>query len=192
MSIKNEIFRKSIHLSSLTYPALYSFWLEKSEMLYLTGAIATLLLLIDFSRKKYTKFRQFFNSLFTKISRKSEIDGKFYGSTYFMIGTFLTIFLFAKTIAIASLLVLIISDTCASIFGKAISGRKLFQEKSLAGFLAFFISAFIISIFVNIWFVISAFFASLIELYAKKIKIDDNLLIPICYGILSTIINLLL
>lgn len=186
--MKQEILRKFIHLSSILYPFLYTF-LEKREMLVITFLLAFFLLLIDVLRTESKLIRNFFNKFFAVISRKNEIDGKFYGSTYFMIGTFLTILLFEKQIAIFALLVLIISDTCASLFGKAIRSRKIYQDKTLAGFLSFAISASVISAFINPWFIIAGFLTGIAELYAKKIKIDDNLLIPIFYGFLVTIIN---
>jgi dolichol kinase len=186
--MKQEILRKFIHLSSILYPFLYTF-LEKREMLIITFILAIFLLLIDIIRIKSSLVRNFLNKFFAKISRESEIDGKFYGSTYFMIGTFFTILLFEKQIAIFSLLILIISDTCASLCGKAIRSRKIYQDKSLAGFLAFVFSASVISVFINPWFIIAGFLTGIAELYAKKIKIDDNLLIPVFYGFLSTIIN---
>ena len=184
--MKKEIFRKLIHLSSLIYPLLYLFFFEKRDMLILTFSLFLFLSVIDFARYKFTNFASFINKIFGIFSRESEKNGGIYGSTYFMCGVFFTILLFEKGVAIASILVLIISDTCASLVGKSIKSPKLYGEKSLSGFLAFFISALVILFYFtqNVTVaLITAFLTSVCELFAKKVKIDDNLLIPITSGV---------
>jgi len=137
----------------------------------------------------------FINKYFSIFSRKWELEGEIYGATHFMLGTFFSIFFFEKNIAIIAIIVLVVSDTCASFVGKLISSPKLIGDKSLSGFLAFFISSFLISIFfykesLFIMLLIS-FITAIVELISKKIQIDDNLLIPITFGLLCNVFNLL-
>jgi len=105
------------------------------------------------------------------------------GSTYFLLASVLVIWLFSKPIAMVSVLILIISDTCAAWVGKGI-GRVAIFTKTLEGSLAFLLSAFLIA-----WSYpglnrlsgsLAALGATVIELL--PIPIDDNLTIPLVAG----------
>lgn len=194
---KVEIIRKIIHLSSLSYPLLYITFATRKIMLICVGLLLLSLLFIDVTRKKYTKVNEIFCKYLGFTIRKAEHQS-FTGSTYFMIGTFFTILLFSQQIAILSLCVLVISDTCASLIGISCGKRKIMKNKTLEGFLAFFISALVISFIGGIYFympptplMVASLVASSLELFSKKIKIDDNILIPLGYGITATLIMLI-
>lgn len=156
-------------------------------MLAITFTVFCFLLLVDLARKFSQPVRLIFNKFCGSIVREHEALGYMYGSTYFMMGTFISIFFFEKEIVCASLFVLIISDTAASVFGKAFGKKKICGEKTFVGFLAFLISASLISLFFSVKLVFAAALTSVVELYAKKMRIDDNLLIPISYCIFGSI-----
>ena len=187
--MKQEILRKMIHLSSLIYPILYMLWLTREQALIGTFVIFAFLASVDFLRFKSSSFRVFCNKFFAIFSRKEETEGGIYGSTYFMCGVFLSILLFSKEIAIASIFVLVISDTSASLFGKFFKTSKLVGEKTIGGFMAFLITAGTILVFFGEDLYFASIPTALVELFAKKIKIDDNLLIPLTCGLFCTIIN---
>ena len=105
------------------------------------------------------------------------------GSTYFLLSSSLILILFPKTIAIVSLLILILSDTCAALVGKGIGKISIFG-KTLEGSMAFFFSALLI-----VWIyphvdrfagTLAAAGAALIEVL--PIHVDDNLTIPLTAG----------
>ena len=105
------------------------------------------------------------------------------GSTYYLFSSLLTVLLFPKPIAIASILILILSDTFAALVGKGI-GRVPIFRKTLEGSLAFFLSALVI-VFVypgvdRFSGVIGALGATVIELL--PVPLDDNLTIPFVAG----------
>ena len=154
----------------------------------MTGSIFLTVLLIDIFRI----FNKSVNDIFCKYLkftiRENEKKG-FTGSTYFMCGTFFTILLFPRDIAIVSLCVLVISDTCASVVGISIGRVKIVGSKSLEGTLAFFISALTVSYFGWVYFgllpyllFISSFVTTIMELFNKQLKCDDNILIPIGFA----------
>lgn len=194
---KEEIFRKLLHLSSLVYPVFYLFR-DKSFVLIITGIILFFVSLFDLMRLKIYSLNKIFSKYCNFLIRKEE-EIKIAGSTYFMIGTFLSVFLFEKRIAIASLFVLVISDTFASIIGLLYGKNKIVGSKSLEGSVAFFLSCFLISYFffdskgnVLISITLTSIIVTALELFSKKIKIDDNILIPIGYGVLASFfINIL-
>jgi dolichol kinase len=101
------------------------------------------------------------------------------GSTYFLFSTLLTILLFPKSIAIASLFILILADTSAALVGKGIGKISIFG-KTLEGSIAFFFCALLI---VWIYPNLDRFSGSLSALGATVIevlptRVDDNLTIP--------------
>jgi glycerol-3-phosphate acyltransferase PlsY len=105
------------------------------------------------------------------------------GSTYFLFSTILTIILFPKSIAIASLLILILADTAAALVGKAI-GKVPIHGKTLEGSMAFFLTSLLI---VLIYPSLNRFSGSLAALGATlvelvPVEINDNLTIPLVAG----------
>jgi glycerol-3-phosphate acyltransferase PlsY len=119
---------------------------------------------------------------FGRVLREEE-KSTFMGSTYFIFSTILTILLFPKSIAIASLLILILSDTAAALVGKWIGRIKIFG-KTLEGSTAFlFTSLLIIWVYPNL----NRFSGSLAALGATLIEVlpikgSDNLTIPLVAG----------
>jgi dolichol kinase len=105
------------------------------------------------------------------------------GATYFIFSTILTILLFPKPIAIASILILIVSDTAAALVGKGIGKVRIFG-KTLEGSLAFLVTSLVI-----VWIYprldrfsgsLAALGAALIEIL--PIRLNDNLSIPLVAG----------
>ncbi len=101
-----------------------------------------------------------------------------------LLSCLIVVTLFSKIIAMASLSVTLISYSAAAIIGKKFGKHKLL-DKSIEGSLAFFISAIlVISYFYNfsqnfLAIIIIAFLVTIAELFAKKIKVDDNLTITL-------------
>ena len=65
------------------------------------------------------------------------------GTTYHLIGSFLTFLLFARDVAIAALFFAAVGDTAAAAFGERFGRRKL-GRKSLEGTGVFFASALVV------------------------------------------------
>ena len=195
--MKEEILRKSVHLSSLAYPIIYFLFLTKMEMILLISAITLFVILGDLVRVK----SKWLNNIFHIILRDGEKNGGLSGATFFMMGTLLTVLIFNKNIAILSLFILVISDTSAAIFGKMIKSKKILGDKSLAGSSAFFISSIMITLFAFYIFgwaynlihiIIPCFVTMVAELFAKKIYVDDNILIPITFGLSANLVLFLI
>lgn len=191
-----EILRKLIHLSSLIYPILYIILNDKVVMLFITGILLTVLLIVEILRKKFV----FINNLFCKYCsftlRKMERDS-FTGGTFFMIGVFFTILFYSQSIALLSIFTLVISDTFASIVGLSFGRRKVIDGKTIEGSLTFLLSTLLISYIGSIYFELSlsylitaSVFATTLELLNKRIKIDDNILIPLGYGLIVSLLKI--
>ncbi|HLC50308.1 MAG TPA: hypothetical protein VJI97_02665 [Candidatus Nanoarchaeia archaeon] len=125
-----------------------------------------------------------------KFERKEELyefPGK--GTIFYFLGVYVSLLLFPKDIALASIMVLAFGDSVSHLFGlhfgktKTVLSSTKLLEGTIAGFIAGFLGALI---FVS---PLEAFFASLIAMIAEAIeikikteRIDDNLIIPFIAG----------
>ena len=191
---KKEIYRKSIHLSSLWMPAFI--WFAPSpypQILFLIMLIVDFM--VEYFNYKGYKLAQKLFMLFSPTLRNKELQHKRFtptGSVYVLLSAFLCSFLFAKPIAVIALSVMLISDTCAALVGKACGKHKIYKQKSWEGTFAFFASAIAVMLFLSPIYafsavgVIACLMATLVELFEEPLKIDDNLSIPlIIAGVLT-------
>ena len=182
MVTKVEITRKIVHLATLVVPVGYLLTSEETVLLFLVPfflCFLTVDLLRHFHCGLASLFRKYF---FGRVLREEE-KPTLMGSTYFLFSTILTVLLFPKSIAIASLFILILADTAAALVGRGI-GRISIFGKTLEGSLAFFFSSLLI-----VWIYpnlnrfsggLAALGATVIEIL--PIKVNDNLTIPLVAG----------
>lgn len=196
-SIKRELYRKSIHLSSLWIPALIYF--ASKEVAFSVFFILFIgdIILEYANYKRWAWARATYGRLFFKMLRSKESKKRTFevcGSIYVLIAAMASLVLFSKEIAIVSLTIMLISDTCAAVFGKIYGTRRIGTNKSMEGTIAFFISSLIVVLLynpllaVNYASIIACFAATMVELCEDKIKIDDNLSIPLVTGLILTFI----
>jgi dolichol kinase len=195
-NLKSEIYRKIIHLSSMWVPALLLIK-GKQITLNVTFILLVAMGLFEGLRRKNTFIRKIVEK-YSLVFRASELKGEITGASYFLLACFLVIFLFPTFTAVLSLFVLIISDSMAAIIGKK-WGKIKFNNKTLEGSIAFFTSSLIISIlgvvitnnsgFSIATIIISCFGTTIFELFAKNLKVDDNLLIPLSFASLMQILS---
>jgi len=177
-----EIKRKIVHLATLVIPVGYALTSEETVILFLVPFFLALLL-VDLLRHFHSGVASLFRKYFFGRVLREEEKPTFMGSTYFIFSTILTILLFPKSIAIASILILILSDSAAALIGKWIGRIKIFG-KTLEGSMAFFLTSLLI---VWIYPNLSRFSGSLAALGAAlieilPIKLNDNLTIPLVAG----------
>ena len=121
-SFRRELARKSIHLSSLWIPALIYFAHPGVSIMLFAILFLGDALLEYGNFKKWRWARRTFGLLFFKTLRNKErIRTKFQvsGSMYVLAAAIICTLLFSKPIAAIALTVMLISDTCAALFGKA-------------------------------------------------------------------------
>lgn len=192
INYRDELFRKLIHLCSLSIPIIYYF-IAKSTAIYILSALTILAILLDLSRYLNPSVGKVFYYLFGFLLRKHEVDKQkknLNGATYVFISALISVIIFPKVLFITAFTILIISDSVAALIGRKF-GRHKFLAKSFEGTLAFFISASIVVIFTPkiigspaeymIGF-IAAFIGAIVENVSHGI-FDDNLSIPVSVGI---------
>lgn len=200
MNLVTEIYRKSLHLLLILIPMAFVHF-GKEKTLTVLVPLTAIIVLLDYLRRKNPQIKLFFGKIFNPILREHEIGGeKLCGASWVFIGACLNFFLFKENIAVTGFMILVISDTLASLVGKSVVSQPFF-EKSLAGSIAFFISALIILIIcgniyhVRFWFYLFGLFAifctTMLEARPSLIKIDDNFLIPISFSLIMTIFDIM-
>ncbi|MBN2029000.1 hypothetical protein JW824_02040 [bacterium] len=193
MDVWNEILRKGIHLGMLIIPVGYYFF-PKITMLVILGVMILLALGVEIVRFRWPLFSKHFNKLIGRLLRPSEKSG-LTGATYLFIGSFFTIFLFEKTIALIALLFLIISDALAALVGKLLGKRLLYKDKTIEGSIMFLSTALCIVFFLPthplVIGLIGVCAAFVIDVFV--VKMNDNFFIPVGSGlvmqILATVLN---
>ncbi len=197
-SFRRELYRKLIHLSSLWIPLTIYFIREE-----ITVGLFTLIFigngLLEYGNfKKWKWARIIFGGLFSKTLRRKESARshfQFTGSMYVMSAAVLCTVFFNKPVAVIAMTVMLVSDACSALFGKAYGTRQIYHNKSLEGTTAFFVSALLINmLFHNLEpfgyvSVIACVLATLAEVYEEKTRVDDNLAIPLVIGLCLTFLN---
>jgi len=177
-----EIQRKAVHLLGLAIPIGYALTSEETALIVILPLFLGFLF-VDLLRLFHGWTASFFKKyIYGRVLREEE-KSTLMGATYYLFSALLTILLFPKPIAIVSLFILILSDTCAALVGKGIGRIPVFQ-KTLEGSMAFFFSSVII-----VWIysqvdlvsgILGALGATVIELL--PIPLDDNITIPFAAG----------
>lgn len=193
--MQQELIRKAIHVSiNSLIPLLYLFFnIPKLWMVILLGIASILVVIIDLGRNHYSWLSKIFGILFNGMLRSHELAGKLTGASYVFIGSFITVLVFPKEIAILALLFSAIGDTLAALYGRRF-GRLRIWNKTFEGSIVGLIACIIIALFFpqipGIVKFSGAFAAMLIELL--PIKIDDNLRIPLFSGFVMYILAVII
>lgn len=123
------------------------------------------------------------------------------GASYVLISACITIAVFPKLIAVTAFAILIISDISAAIIGRRYGAHR-FLDKTLEGTLAFFGSALIVVGVIGslyqlpiLYYVIASSAAgvgALAENLSIRLRVDDNVSIPMSIGAVMWILAVVL
>jgi dolichol kinase len=195
--ILNEFRRKAFHLTALIFPFFYALTTQEN-ILRIVVPLTAFALILDAQRRRGNSLSLLIEKIFGKLMRPHERNGSLSGLSYMLVGVTITIVLYTKIIAITALLILVLADTASAIFGRIFGRHRCFgiENKSWEGFLAFAIMTWLVIMFVhgiagvypNAWLVGIAvgFATALVEVVSGRLRIDDNVLIPISAGIFLT------
>ena len=143
LSFKRELGRKSFHLTAIIIPVIYMLMDNYYIFFYMISLLSFLILFLEFMKKCNLTVWNIFNNIFGSFIRSYEHE-KLLGSTYMIISFLIISLFFNKTIVIASMLICIISDAFAAIFGIKYGRLKTINNKTLEGSYAFLLSTIII------------------------------------------------
>ena len=148
---------------------------------------SVVLLLIEYARLENKRVANVFKRFFGSVVREHE-SFSFTGSTFVLVGSLCTYYLFEPPIVAAALSFLILGDAAAAVVGKAFGSFRLFG-KSFEGLVA----NLAVSWLIGIVFVppglaaYGALTAAVIEFL--PIPLDDNLRIPLAAGAVMTMMS---
>ncbi len=187
---RSELFRKSIHLCSLSIPIVY-FYITRELALTLLAPLALAFLFVDLTRYYHKPTADWFYRWFGRLLRKHEQDSnrkRLNGATTVLLSACLCVLIFPKVITVNAFAVFIISDITAALVGRRF-GRRPFLHKSLEGALAFLLSAIVVILvtpkidgLVQEYVIasVAAFAAAVVE--SLSVHVDDNLSVPLVFG----------
>jgi len=189
ISLKRELQRKVVHVTSLLIVAGY-YILPKAAVLLIMTLFLILFLEIEFVRIDL-KLKL---PLFHKLYRKKEED-TLSGNVFFLLGAIIAISVFSKEIAIAAILMTTFGDAAAALFGKRFGRTWIpkLKNRAVEGCMAEFVVDLLIGFFfLGSWpvIIVMAGTATIVETVVERI--DDNLLIPLFAGFNAQIISYIL
>ena len=189
ISLSAELVRKGIHLFALVIPVGY--YLVSFPVAIIGVSFSALVsILIDLSRFKNGALWRWSSGFLSPIIRDHEIKGGFTGASYILTTSALTMALFPREIAIASITFIIIGDTAAALIGRPWGKHKIIGRKSIEGSSACLVSLILVSFLIpglpTVAAIPGAVAATLAETFSGKI--DDNLAVPIISGAVMLLI----
>ena len=198
MPIKQELYRKLFHILLFIIPVSF-IKLGKNEFLKIFIPISVIIIMLDYYRCRFDKLNNIACKFFKIIMRDTEINqNKLSGMSWVFGGALINFLIFDKVIAVTGFCILIFADALAAIIGKSIKPTP-FYEKSRAGSLAFFVTSVIVILVSGLYFdcrLLFYFFAifiatllTFIEAYPSFFIVDDNLSIPLTFGICMTLLD---
>ncbi len=190
VGLKEEIIRKFIHISSgILISFLYT--ISQKDMLIIGLPFLLLIILC----LEALRFKGVISVPFLRGREEKKIGGH----AFFILGAFISILVFPKQIAIASILILAIGDTASGIVqavkGKPFESREGYKKRIkppeviLVMFCVSFLVAYFIvnSITIAISGAIGATIADGVYIKIYGVTIDDNLTIPLYSGFLMSL-----
>ena len=203
ITFEGEIYRKLIHLSAIIIPTFYYFS-TKELTIVLLFILSCTTISIDILSKPKMPLHEFVSKYLGFMIRKHEKSKKWWrlnGASWLCISALFVFLVFPKFIAVSSFYVLIFADLTAALVGRRFGKIKLrAYKKTLEGSISFLIVTVLVTFFmgyfhnaINYFYVIGILVSigtTFAELISKKIKIDDNLAVPVVYSMLMVLLNL--
>ncbi|MCS7176737.1 MAG: dolichol kinase [Candidatus Kapabacteria bacterium] len=190
---QSELVRKAIHLLSLSIPVGYIFVSQRTALTILLPLMVAFVV-VDILMHTIPAIRQLFLQLFGFLLRPHELETQrllLNGASYVMISACICIALFPKVIAVTAFAILILSDIASALVGKA-WGRRRFLDKTAEGSAAFLVMGWVVVTVLGITFgapwtyyvagFLGAAVGTLAEAASIRLRMDDNLAIPLSIG----------
>ena len=186
-SLKQEILRKLIHLSSFWIVGLI--WVcPRMLAIILISLVTGFVLVTEYAAYKNAICARIYHILFSPVLRekeKTDVFG-FSGAPYVLLAALLLVILMPKVVAMFAISVLLLSDTMAALVGRALGRHRLIGKKTWEGTLAFLFVGFMICLIFYAGFglpiglaFLGVCLGCLGDLLNDYVHVDDNFSIPL-------------
>ena len=183
--IEFELFRKMIHMAGmLVLISAIHISIDKSILLLVIGIIFILSIPVYFFPKA---FPDIIKDLAVRSVRSNGRSIRCI--THFMISAFVMLLLFPYNLVMIGLIVALIGDPAAFIIGSRYGKKKIINNKTLEGSLAFFLAVFVVLLLLGQG-IATAILASATGTVVENISgryIDDNATIPFAAALVLAI-----
>lgn len=190
--MKDELPRRLFHTCICLIFPMAALFLQRDIFLILLVSITAIFLLFELIRMRIPSVNKWFLTYFHVLVRKKE-TAKLTGSSYLLIASVISFLIFDKSIAVLSFSFLAVGDPVGGAAGTR-WGKRKFRGKSLEGSFAFFLSALIFGLLINmvtrvdlLVLFVGALTATLTEFFS--LPPDDNLTVPLLSGGLMTLVQ---
>lgn len=191
--LKTELFRKSIHISSMLVP-LISIFVGLWVAIAFVVIISIMYLISEYLRVRGRELPIFMT--ITKLAARPDVErmeGPILSPIYLSIGILSSLLIFPEPTSYAAITVLALGDGVSSIIGKTFGKRKIWfsDGKTIEGTGAGFVCAFGGTLlFVSpVLALVGATVGMLVELV--PIRINDNISVPISVGFAIIVASLI-
>ncbi|WP_338100354.1 diacylglycerol/polyprenol kinase family protein [Methanolapillus africanus] len=189
-SYRQEVKRKLLHMTSFVF-VIFIYLTTKQTACLVIGFLFVALVAAEQLCRMFPALNNIKIRFFSSVLRENEKSGNV-SSVWFLLGCFLSVLLFSKEVAMIGITILIFGDAFAALIGKRFGKHKFKNGKSLEGTLGFigvsiiFLIAYFFILDLTMSFTlmaaVSIIAASIVEIYTKQLKLDDNLTIPLTFG----------
>jgi dolichol kinase len=136
LSLRQELARKTLHLTSAVVPVAYAAGVPREPLLALLAVLLVAAFLVELTRRRVHLVRQAFHRATHPLLRAHEHE-RLSGATWLLVAFVLVVWLCPRAMAIAAMWAVAVGDAAAAVVGRWLGRHRLGTHgKSLEGSLA--------------------------------------------------------
>ncbi len=145
LSLRRELARKALHLSSAIVPIAYAAGVPRFAVLSLLAVLLAIAIVVELARHRHAIARAFFDRAAGPLLREHEHD-RWSGATWMLVSFVLVVWLAPRAAAVAAMWAVSVGDAAAAVVGRWLGGRWLGRRrfgaagKSIEGSVACFVA----------------------------------------------------
>jgi dolichol kinase len=182
LTLKREIARKSLHITSAAVPIAYAMGLQRPLVIWVLALALGVAGVVEVARIQSTRARAVFDARLGRLLREHEWRGPS-GATWLIVALLLAAVSFPRDVAIAAMCAVALGDAAAAIVGRAVP-RKVAAGKSFSGSTACFVATTFSTYAIAQLTWPEALLAGILAAFAERPRrpLDDNLRVAIAVG----------
>lgn len=205
MSLRRELARKLLHVSTAVVPVAYAAGLDRRVVAPGLGALLVVALVVEWLRARHAAARERFTRATGELLRAHEHAGAWAGATWLLLAFLVATLAFPREVAVAAMLGVSLGDAAGAVVGRWWGERRgpvapspvpappspvaavgiAHAPKTFAGTFACAVATAIGALLVARLPVVEAVLAGVLAAAAERprIRLDDNLRVTVAVGI---------